>query len=111
MRIKTDVLQRLYEARHPRRGRRLESAPIFAREAKEVRRVGAGCDQVLATLQSNCPEYMASVRGVQIARGVLTIRVGDSATTYRLSQALRSGLERTIMRECKSGLRRVTARM
>ncbi len=64
--------------------------------------------EIAAAWQSVVPESLLSRTALEgLSRGVLTIRVADSATRYELDRLLRGGVEMQLKRACKAPIRRL----
>ncbi len=53
------------------------------------------------------PRLLGQTALVGLTRGVLTVRVSDSAVHYELDRLLRGGLEQQLKTQCKPGLHRI----
>lgn len=88
--------------------RDLTLAEPLAREVKLIRRLERSMGSIATAWQDLVPADVASRTAlVGVSRGVLTVRVSDSAARYELDRWLRTGGETAIIRRCVNGLTRI----
>lgn len=81
---------------------------IFDATAKSLERTRKRLSGVGGAWEAVCPPELADkVRVDGLSRGVLTLRVRDSAASFELDRRLREGLEAALIAKSRAPVRRV----
>jgi len=75
---------------------------------KQLSRAERGTASVAEAWCELCPSELVQKTAIEgVSRGVLHVRVRDASTRFELDRALRSGMERELVRRVAMSLRRV----
>lgn len=88
--------------------RRVDSSELFTAVGAEAGRTARRLGDTGGAWGELCPEAWRDRTSVEgVSRGVLTVRVTDSAARFELDRWLRAGGEDALIRACRTGIRKV----
>lgn len=102
-----DRMERLRALRN-RPARDVSIAPIMHAEGRRLEKMRRATGPLAQAWMDVCPsEHLDRTAIVGVRSGVLTIRVADASTRFKLDRLLASGAGRELIRRCPVSVRRV----